>query len=81
MKKIMFNDRFLLTQAVLEGRKKQTRRIVKQQLINDYYGLVFACETGYIHVFNDSIEEFLLEHSTYKVGEVVAVAMSYKDIY
>lgn len=29
MKKIMFNDRALLTQAVLEGRKTQTRRIEK----------------------------------------------------
>ena len=29
MQKIMFNDRFLLTQAVLEGRKTQTRRIEK----------------------------------------------------
>ena len=27
MKKIMFNDRYGLTQAVLEGRKTQTRRI------------------------------------------------------
>ena len=31
MKKIMFNDKFLLTQAVLEGRKTQTRRIMKPQ--------------------------------------------------
>ncbi|RKW57053.1 MAG: hypothetical protein D8H98_13645 [Prevotella sp.] len=29
MKKIMFNDKFLLTQAVLRGDKTQTRRIVK----------------------------------------------------
>ena len=29
MKKIMFNDKFLLTQAVLSGEKTQTRRIVK----------------------------------------------------
>lgn len=29
MKKIMFNDRFLLTKAVLEGRKTQTRRLEK----------------------------------------------------
>lgn len=27
MKKIMFNDKYGLTQAVLEGRKTQTRRI------------------------------------------------------
>lgn len=31
MKKIMFNDRYGLTQAVLEGRKTQTRRIMKPQ--------------------------------------------------
>lgn len=28
MKKIMFNDKNGLTQAVLEGRKTQTRRII-----------------------------------------------------
>lgn len=31
MKKIMFNDKFSLTQAVLEGRKTMTRRIIKPQ--------------------------------------------------
>lgn len=30
MKKIMFNDHFGLTQAVLEGRKTQTRRIAQR---------------------------------------------------
>lgn len=29
MKKIMFNDKYSLTQAVLDGRKTMTRRIVK----------------------------------------------------
>ena len=29
MKKIMFNDKFSLTQAVIDGRKTQTRRIIK----------------------------------------------------
>ena len=28
MKKILFNDKFLLTQAVLEGRKTQIRRVI-----------------------------------------------------
>ena len=28
MKKIMFNDRYGLTQAVLEGKKNMTRRII-----------------------------------------------------
>ena len=29
MKKIMFNDKFGLTKAVIEGRKTQTRRLIK----------------------------------------------------
>ena len=32
MKKIMFNDRYGLTQAVIEGRKTVTRRIVSDKL-------------------------------------------------
>ena len=28
MKKVMFNDRYGLTQAVIEGRKTMTRRII-----------------------------------------------------
>lgn len=30
MKKIMFNDKYGLTQAVLDGRKTMTRRIVSE---------------------------------------------------
>lgn len=35
MKKIMFNDKCGLTQAVLEGRKTQTRRIIP----SDFFSL------------------------------------------
>ena len=35
MKKIMFNDRYGLTKAVLEGRKTMTRRIITVQPAND----------------------------------------------
>lgn len=77
----MFNDRFLITQAVLERRKKQTRRLVKQKMINDYYSLLGANETGYISGFDDSLEDFLLERAPYKVGEVVAVAQRYSNVY
>ena len=58
----MFNDKFLLTQAVLRGEKTQTRRIIKD-----------GTPLG-------NFEE-TLKHSPYKVGEVVAVAQSYKAIY
>lgn len=62
MKKIMFNDKFLLTQAVLRGEKTQTRRIVKD-----------GTPLG-------NFEE-TMKHAPYKVGEVVAVAQSYKIMY
>ena len=39
-KKIMFNDRFELTQAVLEGRKTQTRRLPSPKLIDEYDDLL-----------------------------------------
>lgn len=64
MKKIMFNDEHGLTQAVLEGRKTMTRRIMKPQP---------TWVSGDGKIFNDS------EPPKYKVGEVVAVAQSYKD--
>ena len=34
MKKIMFNDRFGLTEKVLDGSKTQTRRIIPQMVID-----------------------------------------------
>lgn len=33
MKKIMFNDKFLLTQAVLNGTKTMTRRVIKMKYL------------------------------------------------
>ena len=62
MKKIMFNDKYLLTQAVQRGEKTQTRRIVKE-----------GTPLG-------NFEE-TMKYAPYKVGEVVAVAQSYKIMY
>lgn len=80
MKKIMFNDRYGLTQAVLEGRKTQTRRIaytagrwrdimVRQDLEGVNKGK--AC------LFDDGI---LLAKSAYKLGETIAIAQKYEDL-
>lgn len=33
MKKIIFNDKYRLTQAVLEGRKTQTRRVLNPTML------------------------------------------------
>lgn len=41
MKKIMFNDKYSLTQAVLDGRKTMTRRVCKYDRPNETYDIVF----------------------------------------
>lgn len=72
MKKIMFNDRYGLTQAVFEGRKTMTRRLVPWALTEQWM------EGVYVH---ESEKEFYeREAPRYKVGEVVAVAQSYNEV-
>lgn len=78
----MFNDKFMLTQSVLEGRKTQTRRLASSFLPD-------AVRIGYarFEIANgrelrcwtkgNSCIKFNLP---YKVGEVVAVAQSYCSI-
>ena len=75
MKKIMFNDRFGLTEAVLSGRKTQTRRIYKDP-VNAYGGFEID---GNTIIEYDANGNPIVTSPRYKVGEVVAVAQSYKD--
>lgn len=88
MKKIMFNDKFSLTQAVLEGRKTMTRRIVTYPL--KFRGVnvagYFVCkrpsgEVTEICMYDE--DERMIDGGQilpkYKVGEIVAIAQSYKD--
>lgn len=81
MKKIMFNDRYCLTQAVIEGRKTMTRRIIGGYplLSGDRIdeARFFA---GFIQIVANDGETLLEVKSRYKVGEVVAVAQSYSDV-
>lgn len=82
MKKIMFNDKYGLTKAVLEGRKTMTRRLFRCLPI-DYdrrnYG---SLSEGY-NLMGDKSVIFRcgqnLYRSLYKVGEIVALAQSYED--
>lgn len=76
MKKIMFNDRYGLTQAVLEGRKTMTRRIVKLDKLGEYnMDNALKYDWG-----KKSIQAFVDNETRYKVGEVVAIAQSYRSI-
>lgn len=71
MKKIMFNDKYGLTQAVLEGRMTQTRRIA---YISHYEFEVLNYK--YPSAPLDLIKS-IMSRSQYKVGEIVAIAQSY----
>ena len=83
MKKIMFSDKFLLTQAVLDGRKTQTRRIVSQSLIDKYeewYDDVCSIAMPSGSTIETLRDWLLRKHTKYRAGEVVAVAQSYCSI-
>jgi hypothetical protein len=81
MKKIMFNDRYGLTQAVIEGRKTMTRRLAASKRKYVKMRLWQPClelEYGLYGCTEDEFWEYIEPH--YVPGEVVAVAQSYKDL-
>ena len=90
MKKIMFNDKLGLTQAVLEGRKTMTRRIIKcprtfrgewvagfniHRRHSDKKIVDWPC------MYDADEREFDMGEilPKYELGEVVAIAQSYRD--
>lgn len=92
MKKISFNDKFGLTQAVLDGRKTMTRRIIKcprtfkGELVAGFN--IHRCHSdkkivGYPCMYDADGMEFNSGEiiPRYKVGEVVAIAQSYETVY
>lgn len=82
----MFNDKYGLTKAVLDGRKTQTRRIVPKRVLDKikqfqeyYYDATFDMLEG-IELLT---HYFLTENCgklPYNIGEVVAVAQNYCSI-
>lgn len=77
MKRISFKDSggLNLTQAVLSGRKTMTRRAVIEQVERD--AMVYAEGKS---EFTRVKFEYVLKHSPYKVGEVVAIQQAYKEV-
>lgn len=78
----MFNDAYGLTDAVLSGRKTQTRRIEfddgSQRLADAADAIGYG--QGGCEIWRDGA---VVKHipSRYKVGEVVAVAQSYETLF
>ena len=73
MKKIMFNDRYGLTQAVLEGRKTMTRRIIPVDETRGGLVPISFWNGKWVGAHGRP-----LKRQPYKIGEVVAVAERYK---
>ena len=79
MKKIMFDDRYGLTKAVLESRKTMTRRAAPEKMLEAYYDYedyVRAVAPRDIPYTREHEEEFFLRRSRFEVGEVVAPIQS-----
>lgn len=77
MQKINFNDRYGLTQAVIEGRKTMTRRLINLNSTSDVQVRIFA---GYVQIIGRSGNVCVEKKLSYKVGEIVAVAQRYEDV-
>jgi len=80
MQKRMFNDRYGLTDLVLLGQKTQTRDVIKIQDERLDYLRGWNLDGGFAE-FGRAREKPLRLYPKYYIGEVVAVAMSYKSIY
>lgn len=79
---MMFNDRYGLTQAVISGRKTVTRRIVdpqgKYEELRWWQPCIEFEECMYGYTENGGWEVI---EPRYNVGEIVAVAQSYNQVY
>lgn len=85
----MFNDKYGLTQAVLDGRKTMTRRIIvcPRKYKGEWVAGFYVCKNS-----KDEVTEVCMYDEDermfdggqilpkYEIGEVVAVAQSYKNI-
>lgn len=81
MKKMMFNDWYGLTQAVISGRKTVTRRIIdpqgKYEELRWWQPCIEFEECMYGYTENEGWEVI---EPRYNVGEIVAVAQCYMDL-
>ena len=80
MQKIMFNDKFNLTDLVLSGQKTQTRRIIKLQDERLDYLRGWNLDYEFAEFGRAGEEPLLRLLPHYYVGEEVAVAQSYRNV-
>lgn len=78
---MMFNDRYGLTQAVISGRKTVTRRVIKDAWWPIYKIEAEEIKGDIIHVIANNGKLVIERKCPYKIGEIVAVAQSYEQVY
>lgn len=91
----MFNDKYGLTQAVLKGRKTQTRRILNPTMLfirmktfegwskEDIGSWEASCIKRLYAAQGEELQQILdcaLQYSRYKLGETIAIAQKYEDL-
>ena len=88
MQKMMFNDRYGLTDAVIKGRKTMTRRLVSDRLWEMWTDYDDFCNSVIGGIARDGTSvsreyyhecDFFKDKCRHKVGEIVAVAQSYEN--
>lgn len=83
MRKIMFNDKFGLTKAVLDGRKTKTRRIITIDEVElTLFQTLYFNETLDYLKGKELIEAYYENNPQkvpYKKGEILAVAQKYSE--
>lgn len=83
MQKIMFNEPFGLQQATFDGIKDMTRRAVPDKTLEKWYDIEedyqMAAPMG-VPCYLEPMEDFLIRHAQYKVGEIVAIAQRYSQL-
>lgn len=89
MKKIMFNDRYGLTQAVLDGKKTMTRRLMTMTLHRENGKDMTPVVPDDMFIASDGMAHFQIggknyivpkkNQPAYHVGEEIAIAQRYED--
>lgn len=78
MQKIMFSDKYGLTKAVLSKTKTITRRNLPRKAFRAYGE--YLAQGGTLHL-EDFLKENIEKFSSCKIGEIVAIAQSYEELY
>lgn len=80
MRKMMFNDKCGLTASVIRKKKWKTRRIASSVVRQWATAEVLVDSLGNPIQRESTLKEFALKACPIKVGEIIAVSQSYKDI-